>query len=109
SPHVPALRPARPRSAPLVPYTTLFRSCTRRRAHLPRRRGGGGAARDGARGIWWPVARISRSQRGNFRHLPARAGVHLPRAVGPRSEEHTSELQSRGELACRLLLGKKHT
>src|SRR5690625_5517552 len=26
-----------------------------------------------------------------------------------RSEEHTSELQSRGHLACRLLLEKKHT
>src|SRR5690625_6362020 len=29
------------------------------------------------------------------------------RAVGPRSEEHTSELQSRGHLVCRLLLEKK--
>src|SRR5690625_7079984 len=27
--------------------------------------------------------------------------------VGKRSEEHTSELQSRGHLVCRLLLGKK--
>src|SRR5439155_26202993 len=27
----------------------------------------------------------------------------------PRSEEHTSELQSRGHLVCRLLLGKKNT
>src|SRR5215208_8046553 len=27
----------------------------------------------------------------------------------PRSEEHTSELQSRGHLVCRLLLEKKHT
>src|SRR5439155_7183110 len=27
--------------------------------------------------------------------------------VGPRSEEHTSELQSRGHLVCRLLLEKK--
>src|SRR5690625_7018076 len=29
------------------------------------------------------------------------------KAVGPRSEEHTSELQSRGHLVCRLLLEKK--
>src|SRR5690625_5333181 len=29
--------------------------------------------------------------------------------VGDRSEEHTSELQSRGHLVCRLLLGKKNT
>src|SRR5207253_7355333 len=28
---------------------------------------------------------------------------------GPRSEEHTSELQSRGHLVCRLLLEKKNT
>src|SRR5215510_4093345 len=31
----------------------------------------------------------------------------MPRAIDPRSEEHTSELQSRGHLACRLLLEKK--
>src|SRR5690625_7175053 len=30
-------------------------------------------------------------------------------AYGPRSEEHTSELQSRGQLVCRLLLEKKYT
>src|SRR5690625_5619782 len=29
------------------------------------------------------------------------------RAAGARSEEHTSELQSRGQLVCRLLLEKK--
>src|SRR5690606_41645892 len=29
--------------------------------------------------------------------------------VAPRSEEHTSELQSRENLVCRLLLEKKHT
>src|SRR5690625_4885135 len=35
-------------------------------------------------------------------------GEHLPYAVeAPRSEEHTSELQSRGHLVCRLLLEKK--
>src|SRR5207253_7629308 len=43
-------------------------------------------------------------------------GIHPPREVlrdephprpAPRSEEHTSELQSRGHLVCRLLLEKK--
>src|SRR5690625_6665179 len=29
-----------------------------------------------------------------------------PKLIGGRSEEHTSELQSRGHLVCRLLLGK---
>src|SRR5215475_15670356 len=40
---------------------------------------------------------------------PAAAdGPHRPRwSVGPRSEEHTSELQSRENLVCRLLLEKK--
>src|SRR5687768_18342017 len=35
------------------------------------------------------------------------AGVVLLTAVGARSEEHTSELQSRLHLVCRLLLEKK--
>src|SRR5438067_4807529 len=39
--------------------------------------------------------------------------VHQPitrsRSIAPRSEEHTSELQSRFELVCRLLLEKKKT
>src|SRR5690625_5640215 len=32
---------------------------------------------------------------------------HYEQRVSPRSEEHTSELQSRGHLVCRLLLEKK--
>src|SRR5690625_7029609 len=31
----------------------------------------------------------------------------IPKAIEDRSEEHTSELQSRGHLVCRLLLEKK--
>src|SRR5438067_5938001 len=53
-----------------------------------------------------------------FRSLDQRAPDHLghdrpggdrvdPDAVLPRSEEHTSELQSRFDLVCRLLLEKK--
>src|SRR5215208_2814330 len=34
-------------------------------------------------------------------------GARPPRRSFPRSEEHTSELQSRGHLVCRLLLEKK--
>src|SRR5207253_10670427 len=34
-------------------------------------------------------------------------GIILGSALGLRSEEHTSELQSRGHLVCRLLLEKK--
>src|SRR5437870_9788076 len=73
-----------PRST-LFPYTTLFRSGSRTRRCEPCSR----PRRSGAeRGRW------SRS---------------TPTARRPvrRSEEHTSELQSRGHLVCRLLLEKK--
>src|SRR5690625_6233836 len=42
----------------------------------------------------------------NWRHAPGRCAARPRRAVW-RSEEHTSELQSRGHLVCRLLLEKK--
>src|SRR2546429_910663 len=38
----------------------------------------------------------------------ARSWLHHRRAARGRSEEHTSELQSRLHLVCRLLLEKKH-
>src|SRR5699024_12640417 len=38
---------------------------------------------------------------------PTRFGASGPEVCLPRSEEHTSELQSRFEVICRLLLGKK--
>src|SRR2546422_7731001 len=72
----------RPPRSTLFPYTTLFRSwcapC--------------GAA--GARGRSWPSPEIPAS-RGKSAAFPRR------------SEEHTSELQSRLHLVCRLLLEKK--
>src|SRR5438094_5287787 len=71
----------RPPRSTLFPYTTLFRSGARGRgAHLSRPR---------------PV---------RSRGWPARAGRV---ALAPRSEEHTSELQSPYDLVCRLLLEKK--
>src|SRR5690625_5543443 len=45
----------------------------------------------------WPAARVAATGRGV---TPSRPGLF-------RSEEHTSELQSRGHLVCRLLLEKK--
>ena len=39
--------------------------------------------------------------------LSARMGTWLVSVMSSRSEEHTSELQSRRNLVCRLLLGKK--
>src|SRR5690606_42026801 len=79
-----------PPNSTLFPYTTLFRS--RRRAH-PESAGARAADR---------VARhrLAVSQ-------PA-AGGHLHQSGDDaRSEEHTSELQSRENLVCRLLLEKK--
>src|SRR5437868_11698033 len=72
----------RPPRSTLFPYTTLFRSSSKRSARraLPI-----GADAEG------------RERRGGF-------GVGDSET---RSEEHTSELQSRFELVCRLLLEKK--
>src|SRR3712207_8830206 len=88
----------RPPRSTLFPYTTLFRSGSGRRSaagawispvcdaqHPP-------AGRGGAVGVGgWPSSS---------------ARMRLPPAA--RSEEHTSELQSRQYLVCRLLLEKKN-
>src|SRR5690349_24002451 len=76
----------------LFPYTTLFRS--RGGAADPRLHADGGEPRSGAA-----------AARGG--HPPGAGGGRGPRAAAARSEEHTSELQSRRELVCRLLLEKK--
>src|SRR3712207_9020708 len=85
----------RPPRSTLFPYTTLFRSPGRPRRHrlVPL-----GVRLLGA-------ARRARSlERGRRDH--AVDGGWLSRHHG-RSEEHTSELQSRQYLVCRLLLEKK--
>src|SRR5438067_4624294 len=92
------LRPP-PRST-LFPYTTLFRSRGRTRS-FPRARedvGRRGAveAQDRALGAVVEVAEPGIEEL-----------VGALRRQGPRSEEHTSELQSRFDLVCRLLLEKK--
>src|SRR5690606_41725965 len=96
----------RPPRSTLFPYTPLFRS--RHHDH------GGGAARRGRQGWRARVALLPGGVR-----LPARrAAGDRGRAVqlllqpggrAARSEEHTSELQSREKLVCRLLLEKKKT
>src|SRR3712207_8620352 len=80
----------RPPRSTLFPYTTLFRS-------PPSSPCGGPAASRAARAL--PPGRPSRARR------PAPSTPPSPAA--PRSEEHTSELQSRQYLVCRLLLEKK--
>src|SRR3712207_8469871 len=84
----------RPPSSTLFPYTTLFRpgaSAGRGRRAVLRQPAAAGDVADHQRA---PVVR------------PAGAGPAARRA-GRRSEEHTSELQSRQYFVCRLLLEKK--
>src|SRR5437660_2525823 len=58
----------------------------------------------------FPYTTLFRSWRTSCRSpQPLRPLLSLQRPQRPRSEEHTSELQSRGHLVCRLLLEKKKT
>src|SRR3712207_7149688 len=91
----------RPPRSTLFPYTTLFRSvdsvdaaCTTTEQHLGEA-AGGGADIDGRQ-----AGRVD-GEGIQPRHQLQRT----PRDI--RSEEHTSELQSRQYLVCRLLLEKK--
>src|SRR3712207_6944017 len=86
----------RPPRSTLFPYTTLFRSRDPRTPSGPQARSPGarGAA---ARRVPARVPRLGAAARRGERERRARA----------RSEEHTSELQSRQYLVCRLLLEKK--
>src|SRR2546422_8493222 len=74
----------RPPRSTLFPYTTLFRSSIASRPRAACCRRGARLAR------WSPASSISRTA-----------------CTWTRSEEHTSELQSRLHLVCRLLLEKK--
>src|SRR5690625_7182903 len=59
--------------------------------------------------LGYPARSIGRRMTPEVVHIPANAtvGQALARVRAQRSEEHTSELQSRGHLVCRLLLEKK--
>src|SRR3712207_7373208 len=95
----------RPPRSTLFPYTTLFRSQQRVTSSHQRQ----DAARAHGAGLE-AVLRADGRQRGERREqLERRGGDEGARAdvVRRRSEEHTSELQSRQYLVCRLLLGKK--
>src|SRR3712207_7343994 len=91
----------RPPRSTLFPYTTLFRSVPLVRAWTRGRGDVGSEPRGGGR---TGVAAVVRRRRG-----PARPRPPPARDARPRSEEHTSELQSRQYLVCRLLLEKKKT
>src|SRR3712207_6942677 len=91
----------RPPRSTLFPYTTLFRSRRQRPQRLHQRHG--------------PPTLVSLRRRGGLlgrvEQGPVALGLgNAPGQVdqlGLRSEEHTSELQSRQYLVCRLLLEKK--
>src|SRR5689334_23638930 len=85
----------------LFPYTTLFRSVARRPREVPPDRGRGGRLAGLAVGRGGAAAHGRRCDRG--------AGAAIAMAPRPRSEEHTSELQSQFHLVCRLLLEKKNS
>src|SRR3712207_7523005 len=82
----------RPPRSTLFPYTTLFRSA---------------ASRD--LGQLGPVVAAPQISEECIQRVGVRPPVDRDLSIGgdPRSEEHTSELQSRQYLVCRLLLEKK--
>src|SRR5205085_12272497 len=98
------LRP--PPTSTLFPYTTLFRS--RPRAPSPR-----ADQADRVRERLVVVARALHDEAAALEPFERDAARHdavdhrVRRLGGPRSEEHTSELQSQSNLVCRLLLEKK--
>src|SRR5437660_3760692 len=59
------------------------------------------------RSTLFPYTTLFRSPVGLRLHVRAESVGQLLVDLFPRSEEHTSELQSRGHLVCRLLLEKK--
>src|SRR2546422_2502857 len=87
----------RPPRSTLFPYTTLFRSTLLLSKRRLERRG---------------LPSVAISMRGSFdlarMTFDRDLAIGAPVALRPRrSEEHTSELQSRLHLVCRLLLEKK--
>src|SRR2546422_6515639 len=87
----------RPPRSPLFPYPTLFRS----RARAEEARGGQRRMTTALH----PKYSFDTFVVGAANRLAVTAGRTV--AENPRSEEHTSELQSRLHLVCRLLLEKK--
>src|SRR3712207_8413517 len=99
----------RPPRSTLFPYTTLFRSPVVK--HRPR-----SDLLAGKRGADLRLVEVSEQRQEIEPALAGRAGGEVVRREIPqawpivrreRSEEHTSELQSRQYLVCRLLLVKK--
>src|SRR5690625_6701532 len=67
------------------------------------------AALDGGSAVYPANSKLAFTENVKFGYLPAPTLSALSDGTIVRSEEHTSELQSRGHLVCRLLLEKKNT
>src|SRR3712207_8250286 len=89
----------RPPRSTLFPYTTLFRSPP---AISPRERG-----RDARATTLKSLPKVASGRMHAFPCPVAPGTGGTPVSRKARSEEHTSELQSRQYLVCRLLLEKK--
>src|SRR3712207_7848465 len=85
----------RPPRSTLFPYTTLFRSHSE--------------AQGETSGIYCKYSRAHSPRAPFSQSLPCESHGHVGQHFNSRSEEHTSELQSRQYLVCRLLLEKKTT
>src|SRR3712207_7433647 len=88
----------RPPRSTLFPYTTLFRSGNVE--ELPALN----FTEDETKGIFQQNQHYAYQFNANLAHYPYFESI----ALKNRSEEHTSELQSRQYLVCRLPLEKKH-
>src|SRR5690606_41521247 len=90
-------------ASPLIPYTSLFRSVasgkTASATKAPRKTAGQKSA----------TATAVAKKASKARTLTKQATVARTTRKSARSEEHTSELQSREYLVCRLLLEKKNS
>src|SRR3712207_7468903 len=84
----------RPPRSTLFPYTTLFRSFATK-------------AEARAKVAAW-IEEYNHDRRHSALGMLSPIGYELRRTTPDRSEEHTSELQSRQYLVCRLLLEKKN-
>src|SRR3712207_8636435 len=91
----------RPPRSTLFPYTTLFRSRVPQRGHESARSQPSSDAGPAQQGTVVPLENPETSPSGSA------TAVRRVQPEQARSEEHTSELQSRQYLVCRLLLEKK--
>src|SRR3712207_8531933 len=89
----------RPPKSPLFPYTTLVRSAPHAAA-AP-------TASPVSDRRWGSARRSPSTSTGSPRRCSQTASSPTDHSTPSRSEEHTSELQSRQYLVCRLLLEKK--